>query len=140
MMQRNADDGRRMNRLVRVFTHSTARNCCWRECWKHLTAMYDKAPMDVTDNVHACFALFAAPFSYIVSTDKHVRQSPLEQCARDSPSTTIRWSSTTANPSERLEMGTSSLTLADARVSTFLSCANACSRCFTICECRKNSN
>jgi hypothetical protein len=29
--------------------------------------------MDVADNVHACFALFAALFSYIVMTDKHVR-------------------------------------------------------------------
>jgi hypothetical protein len=53
----------------------------------------------------------------------------------DSLSTIIRWLSMTANPSEWLEMGTSSLTLADARVSAFLSGLNARSHCIMICEC-----
>lgn len=35
--------------------------------------MYDKALMDVEDDVHACLAPLPALFSYIVSTDEEIR-------------------------------------------------------------------
>jgi hypothetical protein len=52
----------------------------------------------------------------------------------NTPSTIVSWSSITANPNDLLVMGTRRLTLADAKVSAVLRCANAAARCLMICD------
>ena len=55
----------------------------------------------------------------------------------NAPFTITSWSSITANPKDPSVMGERTPTLADANVSAFLRCANALTRCLTICKANK---